>query len=71
VYCFSIARLSASQMVIQGLGQAGLLYTFQASTNLMDWTTLGTALANAGGLYSFIDGDAGSFSQRFYRVLSP
>jgi hypothetical protein len=67
----SITRLSPSQILIQGAGQAGLVYTFQASTNLVNWATFGTSTANAGGVYSFVDADAASFRQRFYRVLSP
>lgn len=56
---------------LEGLGLAGLTYALHASTNLMNWTVIGTALANGSGVYTFVDTNAPLFSLRFYRVRSP
>jgi len=51
-------------------GEAGRAYQLQASTNLVDWSPIGTlVMTNAPS--SFIDRDAQNFSQRYYRVLTP
>lgn len=49
---------------------SGLAYTVEASTNLSSWTTIGspTGTPPGSGLYEFIDSDASSMSNRFYRI---
>ncbi len=58
-----VANLSAA-------GEAGLLYVFEASTNLANWTKVGV-VSNATGLISFADARATNYTRRFYRVSIP
>ena len=45
-------------------------YAIQASTDLVNWTTLGTAVPeSSGGDYGFYDLNADHFTERFYRVV--
>src|SRR5262249_47244134 len=69
----SINAVTNGQVQLQGSGLAGLAYTIQANTNLgtTNWLAIGTAIANASGIFSFTDTNAASFSQRYYRILSP
>jgi hypothetical protein len=46
-------------------GAANQQYVVQASTNLVDWVSVQTNTAP----FTFVDPDAGQFSQRFYRTL--
>ncbi len=54
-----------------GLGTNFVTYAIEASTNLVDWVPLGTAPANGGGLFEFIDTETGLFPFRFYRSIGP
>lgn len=47
-------------------GTAGAQYVIQATTNLVNWTTLQTNTAP----FTFVDTDAGNYKQRFYRATS-
>ena len=47
-------------------GTAGAQYVVQATTDLVNWTTLQTNTAP----FTFVDTDAGSYGQRFYRATS-
>jgi hypothetical protein len=51
-------------------GQTGKSFTLFASTNLIDWTSLGT-LANPTGTIQYDDVAAGAFPLRFYRASQP
>jgi hypothetical protein len=51
-------------------GDTGLRYLFEASTNLVNWSWLGTR-TNLSGMFQFTDGQTTSFSKRFYRVSAP
>jgi hypothetical protein len=42
-----------------------------ASTNLMDWSVLGTASQSLPGVFHFIDSTATEWPERFYRVTCP
>jgi hypothetical protein len=50
-------------------GLEGRAYVIEASTNLVEWETIG-AQTGTGGRVEFIDPAAGSFRQRFYRLNS-
>jgi hypothetical protein len=52
-------------------GVAQQKYLIYASTNLANWSVLGTATDNGGGSFSFADPNIGGFKSRFYRVLAP
>jgi len=49
-------------------GVAGNSYILEATTNLLDWTPLGTNLAST-NLFDLFDPNATDFPYRFYRVL--
>ena len=58
---------------LKGSGQAGLAYSVEGASNLnpiIMWTTIGSAVADGSGAFSFTDTNAPSFPMRFYRVLS-
>jgi hypothetical protein len=59
------------RLELEILGEPGETYLIQASTNLVDWMTLGTRTADGEGIIQFEDPDAGQATTRFYRVLSP
>jgi len=65
----SIVSTPDGQMQMQFSGTAGQVYQIQASTNLGNWTTVGTATADANGNISFTDPNAASYPNRFYRVV--
>jgi len=52
----------------QLVGLANTAYVVQASTNLVDWQTLGT-LTSTNGFIDFVDAAATNFNFRYYRVL--
>ena len=51
-------------------GDTGLLYLFEASTNLVNWSWLGVR-SNAFGTVQFADLRATNYAHRFYRVSVP
>lgn len=52
-------------------GTNGLAYQVQASTNLTQWISLGTATALPSNQFRFIDPSSTNLPRRFYRVLAP
>ena len=48
-------------------GTPGQTYVLQASTDMIHWTAISTNVADANGLLSLTDTNAGQFSSRFYR----
>ncbi len=48
---------------------AGSNYVIYASTDLKYWTPLSTNSIPSGGLITFVDSDASSYPQRFYRAV--
>ena len=52
------------------VGTAGLSYTVQASTNLVDWVPI-LSLVSTNGTTTVADPAAASLNCRFYRALSP
>jgi hypothetical protein len=50
-------------------GVGGRTYTIQASTDMLTWTNIGTATADANGVCQFDDANAINFPQRFYRAM--
>ena len=51
-------------------GFPGFGYDIQASTNLLDWLTVGSQTADTNGLFQFTDPTAPSYDHRFYRAKS-
>ncbi len=61
---------SANGLNMDVNGEHGLLYVFEASTNLANWTKVGVR-SNATGVVSFTDARATNYTGRFYRVSIP
>jgi hypothetical protein len=57
-----------SQFQLHLAGESGRNYRIDATTNLLDWTTLSTNMA-FGGSFVFIDSAAPGFNKRFYRAV--
>lgn len=61
---------SGGQVRIRFVGVPGRTYQIQATGALNEpWVTISTSVADVSGLYEYIDEDAGSFAQRFYRAV--
>ncbi len=52
-------------------GASNATYRVWASTNLVAWEPLGTAIVTGDGWYQFLDLDATNWPQRFYRAVAP
>jgi hypothetical protein len=52
-------------------GLSNAAYSVQASTNLVNWTRLGSATQLSPGQFTFLDTAATNWPRRFYRVISP
>jgi hypothetical protein len=63
----SIARLTGSQFALDISGTAGQRLVVEASTNLVNWTTV-SACTNLTGQTRWVDLEADGFRQRFYRM---
>ena len=61
-------RLTNGHVRLEIVGEAGEPVVIQASVNLRDWATIGTRTANAEGVVTFEDADAGRYPTRYYRV---
>jgi hypothetical protein len=63
-----IPSLSASNLVLQIQGQAGVPYVIQSSPDLVNWSPVSTNLTPGNGLQltNFISGDS---SQQFWRAV--
>jgi len=66
----AILRLPVIQGVqhVQIVGQTNLHFTLQASTNLFNWISLVTTSVSS-GIFDYIDTDARSMPQRYYRAI--
>ena len=67
----SIRQLPSQVVRIAGTGDGGVIYTVQASLDLVHWETTGTATADGSGAFEFEEAGAGSFEARFYRMTLP
>ena len=57
--------------ILEFSGDPTRSYLIQASTDLTNWTTLGTPVPEGGvGDYDFEDLNANQFTTRFYRVVT-
>jgi subtilisin-like proprotein convertase family protein len=67
----SITFVEKHRVLITGTGGAGVAYSIQASTNVINWQRIGAATAGANGVFSFKDTKNSGFKNRFYRVVFP
>jgi len=63
-------HLANGHTQLEILSEPGERITIQASSNLVDWVTIGTGNANAEGVVTFEDADAGRHPVRYYRAVS-
>jgi hypothetical protein len=66
----SVSRVTNGVVNLSISGDTGLLYLFEASTNLVNWSWLGVR-SNANGTVQFTDLTATNYANRFYRVSVP
>jgi hypothetical protein len=67
----SIRMTNLQSALLMVTGSAGVTYAIQASTNLINWTQIATAIAGTNGVFTFTDSNSISFKSRFYRVVPP
>lgn len=61
-------------MAGMGLRMVGIpwrSYVVQASSDMINWTSLATLVAGPNGIFEFVDADAVNFPIRFYRLALP
>jgi len=68
---YSVDRLSNGQIHFQFNAAADQIYLVEASTNLLDWETIGVATVCGDGAYEFQDADAARHQSRYYRIVKP
>jgi hypothetical protein len=66
-----LIRRHQQNLRLELAGQSGRLHLLQASTNLLDWVTVGAASDRGNGTFEFEDSEAVRFPNRYYRVVSP
>ena len=59
---------SAGPPVLAVIGQNNRTYQIQASSNLANWSVIGSVTLGAGGAVEFTDTDAANYPARFYRT---
>lgn len=67
----TINRQNDGRVRIQFSATPGSVTLIQASTNILDWETIGRATEGPLGTFSFDDANAAKLPGRFYRVLGP
>jgi hypothetical protein len=67
IHIVGITLQPNGQVTLSGTGNSGSTYFIEASTNLVNWDSLGSVLGNFNGDISFSDTNALSFPHRFYR----
>jgi autotransporter-associated beta strand protein len=65
------SQATSNGFQLSGLSLPGLAFNVQASTNLLDWTTIFTNLSDTNGLLLFTDASVSTTPIRFFRVLFP
>ncbi len=63
--------LTSGTARLQLAGAAGSNYYIQASTDLLTWATIGSAVADSHGVVAFADTNAASVGSRYYRISVP
>jgi len=56
---------------ISGTGDPNVAYTIQASSDLKNWTTIGTASSDESGQFEFDESDNSNSGSRFFRAFLP
>ena len=64
-------RLGGGNIAFDISGSALATYYIQASTNLVNWSTIATNTLSASGTGSYTDSQAPTYLRRYYRLLKP
>lgn len=67
----SLTRLGNGAFQFSYTNGSGRSYSVYATTNLIDWSSLGAAAQTSSGQYRFTDSNATGFLRRFYQLRSP
>lgn len=67
----SVKFQSSSSIQLSFAGASGLQYHIYASTNLVDWVDLGTAVDQGSNSFAFTDNTATNYPARFYKIAVP
>ena len=67
----SVKRQANSRLHFQFSAPASGVYLVEASTNLVDWASIGVATAQSDGSIEFEEAQADGPCCRFYRIVSP
>lgn len=65
----AVSRLPDGKFLLRLVGEPGIQYQIQGSTDFKVWDTLQTAVAPNNGILDFLDVEAARSSQRFYRAI--
>ncbi len=63
-------HLANNSVRLEIMGESGKQFTIQASTNLLDWVNIGTSTANAEGVLTIEEPNAGRLPVRYYRAVA-
>ena len=58
-------------VIVRFAGIPGIEYNVEATEDLNNWATIGSATAGANGLFQYVDTDAAEHPSRFYRCRKP
>jgi hypothetical protein len=70
VWFGGVRCLEPGKIALTICGLPGDVYCLQASTNLLDWESVGT-VTNVTGTVEFMETPASGYNQRFYRLVLP
>ena len=63
-------QIAGGEPVLQFSGDQTRSYSVEASTDLGQWESLGLAVFNGDGNFSFTDSESSGFPERYYRVVT-
>jgi hypothetical protein len=67
----AVSHQTNGRVQLRFTGDSATTYFVEASTNLVDWETIGEAVDLGDGTFDFEDKDAATMPNRFYRIVSP
>jgi hypothetical protein len=70
-YFTTVAKRAGGRVKVKFAGSPGQTCLIQATTNLVNWVTLGAATQLGNGMFEFEDARSDKLPARFYRVISP
>jgi len=64
-------RMGNGAFQFRYINESGRSYSVHASSNLVDWSAIGSAMETTPHLFEFTDENAGTYPRRFYMLRSP